>query len=221
MLRNESEDGTLNELPPESGWRGSPELWLDAAYDTLIESGVDAVKVQILSKRLRLSRGSFYWMFKDREALLEALLERWREKNTGGIAKQAAAYAETIEEALLNVFDCWLDPEIFDFHFEFAVRSWALQSPSVMAELAETDERRVQYLTQLFLRFKMDPDMADVSARALYQGQIGYISMGTKEPAPDRMRRIPLYIKLFTHRKPTDNELNRFYARHGHEAGSR
>ncbi len=83
----------LNELPPESGWRGSPELWLDAAYEALIESGVEAVKVQLLSKKLRLSRGSFYWMFKDREALLDALLERWREKNTGGIVKQAEAYA--------------------------------------------------------------------------------------------------------------------------------
>ena len=205
----------LNELPPESGWRGSPELWLDAAYEALIESGVEAVKVQLLSKKLRLSRGSFYWMFKDREALLDALLERWREKNTGGIAKQAEAYAETLEEALLNVFDCWLDPQIFDFHFEFAVRSWALQSPTVMAELTEADESRVKSMTKLFRRYGMEAAMADVSARALYQGQIGYISMGTKEPEADRMKRIPLYIKLFTHKMPTESELNRFYARHG------
>jgi AcrR family transcriptional regulator len=207
-------------MQQETGWRGSPELWLDAAYETLIETGVDAVKVQVLSKKLRLSRGSFYWMFRDREALLEALLDRWRTKNTEGISKQAAAYAETIEEALLNVFDCWLDRDIFDFQFEFAVRSWALQSPSVMMELSETDEQRVLSLTDLFLRFGMSAEMADVSARALYQGQIGYISMGTKENIEMRMARIPKYIKLFTGKEPSESELNRFYARHKYRSES-
>ncbi|MIL09334.1 TetR/AcrR family transcriptional regulator, partial [Salmonella enterica subsp. enterica] len=98
----------------ESGWRGSTEVWLNAAYDALLESGVDAVKILPLSERLNLSRTSFYWFFKDREALLAALIERWRDKNTGNFVRQCEAYAETLAEAMLNVFDCWLDRELFD-----------------------------------------------------------------------------------------------------------
>src|SRR6202034_113315 len=58
----------------EAGWRGSAEAWLDAAYEILIESGVDAVRIVPLSKKLKLSRTSFYWFFRDRESLLTALL---------------------------------------------------------------------------------------------------------------------------------------------------
>jgi AcrR family transcriptional regulator len=51
-----------------------------------------------LAKRINLARTSFYWFFKDREALLEGLIDLWRENNTGCIAKQASAYAESATE---------------------------------------------------------------------------------------------------------------------------
>ncbi|MDO5706009.1 MAG: TetR/AcrR family transcriptional regulator, partial [Paracoccus sp. (in: a-proteobacteria)] len=125
----------MDQVTQESGWRGSPDGWLDAAQAVLLETGVDAVKVQGLAKRLNLSRTSFYWFFKDREALLDALLTRWRDKNTGAIVRQTEAYAESLPEAMLNVFDCWLDTGLFDARFEFAVRSWALQSDATLAEV--------------------------------------------------------------------------------------
>ncbi len=113
----------------EAAGRGSLESWLNAAYESLKESGVDAVRVMPLAKKLNLSRTSFYWYFQDREALLEALVNLWKNKNTLSLVSQSEAYAESITEAILNVFDCWLNSELFDSQFEFAMRSWALQSP--------------------------------------------------------------------------------------------
>ena len=72
----------------ESGWRGSPDLWLGAAYEALLELGVDAVKILPLAKKLGLSRTSFYWFFKDREELLAALVTQWRDKNTGNLVRR-------------------------------------------------------------------------------------------------------------------------------------
>ena len=57
--------------PPDKGWRGSRQGWLDAAYEALIEGGIDAVKIQPLARRLGLSRTSFYWFFGEREAFAE------------------------------------------------------------------------------------------------------------------------------------------------------
>ena len=119
----------MDELVAETGWRGSHEGWLGAARELLLESGVDSVRIQPIAKRLRLSRTSFYWFFKDREALLDALVAQWRDKNTGAIVRQSEAYAESLPEAMLNVFDCWLDPALFDSKLEYAIRAWALQSP--------------------------------------------------------------------------------------------
>ncbi|MDX0801022.1 TetR family transcriptional regulator [Sinorhizobium medicae] len=200
----------------DSGWRGSPDVWLGAAYESLLEAGVDAVKIQPLAKKLNLSRTSFYWFFKDREELLDALVIRWREKNTGNLIKQAEAYAETVAEAMLNVFDCWLDSSLFDSQFEFAVRSWAIQSPEILAEVQRADQQRLEALTRMFQRFGQNEARADVRARTIYLVQIGYISMQTKEDTAVRMKRIPEYVEIFTGQAPEQRELDRFFARHGY-----
>jgi len=207
----------MDKLPKrrESGWRGSAEVWLDAAYDQLIEAGVDAIRIVPLAEKLKLARTSFYWFFEDRGALLAALLERWRSVNTGSLVRQTELYAESITEAIFNVFDAWLDPKLFDSNFEFAVRSWALQSPEVAAAIHSADTMRIEALSKMFLRFDFDPLAADVRARTIYLTQIGYISMKSNEDLATRMTRIPDYVEIFTGQVALPRELDRFAARHG------
>ncbi|WP_417579485.1 TetR/AcrR family transcriptional regulator [Nitrincola sp.] len=199
---------------PETGWRGSPEIWIDIAYDTLITRGVETVRIQPLSKQLGLSRTSFYWFFKDREALLEALIQRWRDKNTGNLIQQTQAYAENITEAVLNLFDCWLDQELFDDAFEFAMRNWALQSAEVEAEIEQADQRRLQAIREMFEQFGFASQEADIRARTIYLTQIGYVSMRTHESLAVRMARIKDYVWVFTGQAASPNQLKRFYHRH-------
>ncbi|MBD3894893.1 TetR/AcrR family transcriptional regulator [Halomonas sp. ML-15] len=201
--------------PSTTSAKGSKDVWLDAAFDMLLESGVDSVRILPLAKRLKLSRTSFYWFFKDREALLDALIARWREKNTQGLVRQTEAYAETIAEAMLNVFDCWLNPRLFDSPLEFAMRSWALQSAPVVSEIEAADATRIDALSRMFERYGYAPLAANVRGRTIYLTQIGYISMKTQEPLEVRMQRIPAYVEIFTGQRPEPRELKRFHARHG------
>jgi AcrR family transcriptional regulator len=196
-------------------WRGSKDVWLASAYDALIEAGVDAVRIQTLAKKLKLSRTSFYWFFTDRRELLSALLKSWADKNTQGIKQRSEAYAATIVEAMLNVFDCWLDSSLFDSQFEFAVRSWALQSTDVAAQIEKADEARIAALTAMFVRFGYPALAADVRARTIYLVQIGYISKKSKEDLATRMRRIPAYVQIYTGQAPPRHEIKRFASRHG------
>ncbi|QRM52175.1 TetR/AcrR family transcriptional regulator (plasmid) [Rhizobium sp. BG6] len=203
----------------DTGWRGSQEGWLEAAYSSLIDSGVDSVKILPLAKKLKLSRTSFYWFFKDREELLDALVQKWRDKNTGNLIKQSEAYAESLAEAMLNVFDCWLNKDLFDSQFEFAVRSWALQSSDILKEVQAADQTRVEALSKMFMRFGLKAVPADVRARTTYLVQIGYISMQSQEDIAVRMKRIPEYIAIYTGQIPQQRELDRFFARHGYKPG--
>jgi AcrR family transcriptional regulator len=195
---------------------GSLELWLHAAYELLLESGVEAVRIMPLAKRLRLARTSFYWFFDDRESLLAALLERWRTKNTGNLIRQAESYAETLPEAVLNVFDCWFDDRLFDSRLEFAVRSWAQQSSRVAGEVIAADADRLRALTGMFTRFHCDRLEADVRARTVYLTQLGYISQKAPEEQAVRMRRIGKYIEIFAGIAAEPRELDRFFARQGY-----
>lgn len=199
------------------GWRGSRELWLEAALEALIEGGVDAVKIQPLAARLALSRTSFYWFFKDRKELLAALLDLWEEKNTGALIAMTEAYAESAAEAVLNVIAAFLDETGFDPRLDFAVRGWALQDPDVADRLNEVDERRLAALRSMLERQGCPATDADVRARTMYLVQTGYIAMQIKESLAIRMTRVPDYVRIFSGRPPTARELARFHARFGYE----
>jgi len=194
--------------------RGSLESWLNAAYESLKDAGVDAVRIQPLAKKLKLSRTSFSWFFEDRDALLQALIDQWKSKNTGNLVARTEAYAESITEAILNVFDCWLDARLFDSQFEFAMRSWALQSAEVAQDIAEADALRIAALKAMFDRFGFADRAAETRARSIYLTQIGYISMKTVEPLEYRLKFIPEYLKIFTGLEPEPRELERFFSRH-------
>lgn len=202
---------------PPSGWRGSPEIWLQAAYDALISGGIEAVKILPLATRLRLARTSFYWHFKDREDLLAALARRWIERTSAPLIAATEAYAETEAEALLNVIGCFLDPEGFDDRLEFAVRGWALGDAEMLERLRAEDARRLAALAAMLGRWGHAPEDADTRARAIYMVQIGYISMQERESLATRMARIPHYVRIYGGRaEPSARELARFHARLGY-----
>ncbi|MBX8802174.1 TetR/AcrR family transcriptional regulator [Ochrobactrum sp. MR28] len=198
----------------ESGWRGSKELWLEAAYQLLVESGIDNVRILSLAKMLKLSRTSFYWFFKDREALLDALLLLWQDKNTSSLLRQALAPAASLADATLNLFDCWLDNKLFDSILEHAIRSWGVQSPAVAQALKEADTLRMEAIKLMFIRHGSEPLVADVRSRALYLTQIGYISMNTQEDTATRLLRVPSYVAIFSGALPSQQELENFQQRH-------
>lgn len=205
----------MEQVQQERGWRGSAEVWLDAAYDMLVEGGVESVKVMPLAARLGLSRTSFYWHFPDREALLAGLITRWQSRNTANLIARTQAQAATVAEAMLNVTDCWITPALFDSRMEFAIRTWALTDGKLAEVLRGVDETRIQALTALFERFSFPPLEARLRAQTVYLTQVGYIAMRTEETLALRLQRIPDYVLIFTGQAPTAAELAAFRARHG------
>lgn len=204
---------------PETGWRGSPELWLEAAHALLVEAGVDSVTIQALSRRLKLARTSFYWHFADRQALLTALANRWASRTTAGLVAGCTAFAETEAEAMLNVIGCFLRDSAFDSRLEFAIRSWALHDAAIMSRLHSEDLVRIDTLTTMFRTWGHAGVDAETRARTVYLTQIGYISMQVSEGLAARMARIPAYVQIYTGQQPQPRELARFYAQQGYAPG--
>jgi AcrR family transcriptional regulator len=196
------------------GWRGSRELWLDAAREAFVSSGLDAVKIQPLATGLNLSRTSFYWFFPDRAALLDALLADWEDTNTGSLERATQGYAETIAEAVLNLISVFLDGGPFETRLDLAVRGWAHQSEEVAARVRAADAARLTAIRGMFTRFGYPEGEADVRARTVYLTQIGYISMQVRETMQERLARVPDYVTTFTGQPPTEREIARFRARH-------
>jgi AcrR family transcriptional regulator len=186
--------------------------WLDVALSALAIEGVDHVTVLALSERLGVSRSSFYWYFKNRDELLGALLNRWDELNTRSIVAQAEASATTVNEAVCNVFRCWINPTIFSPRLDFAVREWARRSAPARKALDRSDRIRTEAMKALFVRFGYENEDAFVRARVLYYMQIGYYALDLREPIETRLHLTPHYLKAFTGVDPDQAEIDAFRA---------
>jgi AcrR family transcriptional regulator len=203
-------------LPPRATPSGNVKAtrddWLDLALSALAVEGVDHVTVLALSERLGVSRSSFYWYFRNRDELLDALLDRWDRHNTRSIVIQAEAPAATVNEAVCNVFRCWVNPAIFSPRLDSAVREWARRSAHVRKALDRSDRVRTEALKALFVRFEYEDEDAFARARVLYYMQIGYYALDLREPIETRLNLTPHYLKAFTGVLPTEGEIDPFRA---------
>ncbi len=193
---------------------GSRQLWLGAAVGLLKSNGIEAVKVMPLAHSLKFSRTGFYSHFHSREALLDDIVTEWENKNTKALVSKASAYAQTISEALLNLFDCWFDDALFDAQLDMAIRSWARNDSALQLKVDAADQERLRAIAALFLKFGFSQSQADVRAMTVMYTQIGYIAMNVIEPLEQRLERAPGYVEVVTGMLPTQVETDRFIARH-------
>jgi AcrR family transcriptional regulator len=212
--------GSPSDRPaPFGNVKATRDDWLHLALSALAVEGVGRVTVLNLSERLGVSRSSFYWYFKNREELLDALLDRWDCLNTRSIVSEAESPAATVNEAVCNVFRCWVNPAIFSPRLDFAVREWARRSAKVRKALDRSDRERTEALRAMFVRFGYEDEDAFARARVLYYMQIGYYALDIREPIEARLSLTPHYLRAFTGVSASEAELGGFRvyaARHAH-----
>jgi AcrR family transcriptional regulator len=178
--------------------RTTKDDWLNLAVQALIEDGIDRVKVQLIAHKLKVSRSSFYYFFKDTKDLQSQMVEFWLRKNTGPIIERAMRPADTIAQAILNVFECWMDSSLFDPQLDVAVRIWARRSNTVDTVVTQADEQRVDALTRMFIRYEYEQEEALVRARVLYFTQIGYFTLDVPESMKMRFKHVESCVRVFS-----------------------
>ncbi|MFZ1095884.1 MAG: TetR/AcrR family transcriptional regulator, partial [Xanthobacteraceae bacterium] len=102
------------------------EKWIEAGLKEIGHSGVEGVRVEVLAARLGITKGGFYRRFKDRRALLDALLERWQRGRIAAIEKQTELAGERAGDrlkSLIRLYSERLNPEAMTI--ELAIRQWA------------------------------------------------------------------------------------------------
>lgn len=193
--------------------RASAQDWLAAARDILIERGVDHVRIVTLADRLKVSRSSFYWFWRDRAALLDALIAMWRQSNRQEILRQAEAPANDITDAVLNVFECWTKLSDFDPRLDFAMREWSRRDPHLQCTVRSDDDACVAAIRDMFMRHGFDEGDAFVRARTIYFTQIGYHSVEPGDSEPERAALTMSYLRAFTGQTPSPERIAAYHAR--------
>ena len=153
--------------------RLGPEAWVDAAYAAFEAGGVSAVRIDRLAKGLKITRGSFYWHFRGRRALLQAVLDRWDESKTeGAIAANEGAGGEPSDRLLRLLHTCASD----DGKLEIGIRAWASQDKDARRTVRRIDERRIAYMAELATASGVAEPIALARARVGYLAWLGSYS---------------------------------------------
>lgn len=169
--------------------------WVLAGLEVLTESGVEAVRVEPLARRLKVTKGSFYWHFKNRDDLLEAILQKWIELETDGIIEEVERKGGTANEKMLYLSEI---AALEDGRSENAIRAWSRQSLHVAAVLAEVDQRRLDYVKALFLEMGFSPFESLVRARLAYHSLIGEFTLGINLNPEERLKEVRMQHEIFT-----------------------
>jgi AcrR family transcriptional regulator len=199
--------------------RNGPAGWLAVAREILIAEGIDRVRVDRIARRMGVTRGGFYWHFRDRQALLDALLRQWEESCMVPFAAIEAA-PPGLEAGMLRLFSFWLEAKDFDSRFDAAIRDWPRKSAPVRLAVHRADERRVDFIRRLFADDGYPEPEALVRARVLYYTQIGYYTLEVEETVAARTALAGLYYEVFTGRRPDPARLRDLPGRPAPEAPS-
>jgi len=174
----------------------SRQDWIDAARRMLIARGVERVRVDALARTLKITRGSFYWHFPSRNAVLDALLEDWRVRNTAPFLAAAADERRSAGEKFRALVDIWLDESEYDPAYDSAIREWARTSARVANLVRRVDRQRIDLLAGICLDLGYDPQEAEIRARITYFHQVGYYALGLKESDRARRKLAPIYTRV-------------------------
>jgi len=145
------------------------DAWIHGAMDILAEEGIAGLRVEVLAKRLKVTKGSFYWHFTDRRDLLLAVLSVWKEGRIRDIIKQTRAQPGEELERIHHVIDVYsAGRNRRGMLIELAVRDWVRRDPEVAAIVAEVDDIRLRCARELFLACGVPFDEASSRCMLLY-----------------------------------------------------
>lgn len=193
--------------------RLSREDWVNAALAIFAAEGIDAVRVEPLAQRLKVTKGSFYWHFKNRRELHEAIIEHWQQRCVLALTHCFSSEDDLIE-VVLNILLMWMRDEPFSPQLDAAMRDWARRSEPVRAVVKQADKTRTEAIAGAFENSGYTPESALIRARTLYFLQIGYYEADLREARSVRVQRWGEYVRVITGLELSQERLEAFRDQH-------
>jgi AcrR family transcriptional regulator len=161
--------------------------WIEAALAELAEGGVERVRVEVLAERLGVTKGGFYRRFKDRRALLDAMLKAWGAGRIAVIHQQTALAGLTARERLAALVKLYSERvSAQGIAIELAIRQWARTDRNAAAAVALVDTARLKAVAELYRGLGLSAEDAHGRAVLFYAFIFGQSLLFLEEPPRKR-----------------------------------
>ncbi|MFP5307507.1 MAG: TetR/AcrR family transcriptional regulator [Gammaproteobacteria bacterium] len=168
--------------------------WARAALDAMASGGLEAVAVEPLARQLGVTKGSFYWHFQNREALLRAALELWERRETEEVLARIGDEPDPYERIVKVFKEANAGYRAGRLYLAIAA---AEDNPLVHEFVRRVSERRMSYLVQCYEALGFQPAQAQHWARFAYATFMGNLQI--RRDTPELMPTGPQfneYLKL-------------------------
>jgi len=155
--------------------------WEQQALVLIAEKGIRAVAVELLAKRMGVTKGSFYWHFPNRDALLEQSLLRWEKHDAANLQASLGAIADP-RERLRSFFIRTAHEKLT--HDVYSSLCTAADHPKVEPLLERVAERRMKQIEAAFAEIGFDAANASHRARLTYSAYLGFLQLQRQHQAP-------------------------------------
>jgi AcrR family transcriptional regulator len=155
------------------------EAWEEAALVALETQGIAGVAVEPLSRALGVTKGSFYWHFTDRAALLRAVLARWEERATNSVIAWLATVDAPRERLVQLITRASVSDRTWRIHVALGS---ALAEPAVALALERVSRRRIGYLEECYAKLGIKPQAARRAALLAYASYLGITRLRLEAP---------------------------------------
>ncbi|MCB5163027.1 TetR/AcrR family transcriptional regulator [Marinomonas algarum] len=144
--------------------------WINSATKQLATGSIDNVRIDSLSKKLGITRGSFYHHFKNRQELLKAILDKWRLNATESVIDGLNRKDFSAQKKLLELMTLPLrGNKSFDAaSVELSLRAWARRDEMARSAIEEVDAYRIKYLKGIFIELGHSTNQSSDLAYLVY-----------------------------------------------------
>ena len=150
------------------------KMWIEAGLRELGRSGIEGVRVEVLAERIGITKGGFYRRFKDRRALLDAMLETWARGRIASIREHGARGSATPRERVEAMIKIYAGPVNAEgMAIELAIRQWARSDRATTAVVASVDTARMKVAENIYRDMGLTPKKARAGAVLLYSFVFG------------------------------------------------
>lgn len=182
-------------MGPQPSKRLHREDWLRHALETLRREGVSGLRVEPLAKSLGVTTGSFYWHFKDRQDLLDSVLDHWRDNMTGAVARRMSSTGEPKDLLRKLLLDITREQRN---RYETAMRNWAAFDTHAAKSVRKVDDCRLAYVLGLFLQLGFSKEQAEIRSRMLICYQVGEAGFSIRNSMERRLKLAELQFRILT-----------------------
>ena len=152
----------------------SREAWVRMASNLIAQEGVQAVAVEPLAQGLGVTKGSFYWHFKNRDDLIHAALEAWEQDQSADVVSRYGGIADPRRRLRVLLFAAFEDVENGKFFAALAVSS---EDPRVQPFLQRATARRLAFGIEAFRALDLPEAEARERALLAYAAYAGYFQL--------------------------------------------